>query len=113
MRRALENQARLLMPQSLTLDAQRGLIRDHYLADEEARAKHLIEIAELSSETRTRAQAKAADFVRAARAHATRSGLIDKFLQEYGLSTAEGVTLDAARRGAVAHPRRRHRQCAY
>lgn len=71
----------------------RNRIRDHYLVAEDELAPALIAAAGLDEATRDKAQARAAEFVRAARASAERSGLIDKFLQEYGLSTAEGVTL--------------------
>ena len=78
---------------ALTLDALRGLIRDHYLVDEAALTRRLLDETALDETIRDRAQKKAADFVRIARANTERSGLIDKFLQEYGLSTKEGVTL--------------------
>ncbi len=81
------------MAQALSLDDMRGLIRDHYLIDEAVLTGRLMLIADLDPPVRNRAQEKAADFVRLARDSAERSGLIDKFLQEYGLSTAEGVTL--------------------
>jgi RHH-type transcriptional regulator, proline utilization regulon repressor / proline dehydrogenase / delta 1-pyrroline-5-carboxylate dehydrogenase len=79
--------------QAISLDEMRGLIRDHYLIDEAVLTGRLMLIADLEPAVRSRAQQKAADFVRLARDSAERSGLIDKFLQEYGLSTAEGVTL--------------------
>ncbi len=81
------------MPQTAPLDALRRQIRDHYLAPEDVIVPDLIAMANLDEATRNAAQARAADFVTTARAHAERSGLIDKFLQEYGLSTTEGVTL--------------------
>ncbi|MFC2953401.1 bifunctional proline dehydrogenase/L-glutamate gamma-semialdehyde dehydrogenase PutA [Marinicaulis aureus] len=81
------------MPQTTSLDALRRHIRDHYLAPEDVIVPELIAMAGLDEATRNAAQARAADFVTTARAHAERSGLIDKFLQEYGLSTTEGVTL--------------------
>lgn len=71
----------------------RQTIRAHTLADESETASRLIAGAELPAETRRAAQEKAAAFVASARANAARSTLVDKFLQEYGLSTAEGVTL--------------------
>ena len=79
---------------SLTsLCALRAAVRDCYLAPEAAMAETLLTAAAGTAEARKRAQDNAADFVRMARAGAERSGLIDKFLQEYGLSTREGVTL--------------------
>jgi len=81
------------MAQDFSLDTLRGRIRDHYLVSEDILCPQLMKAVALSEADRARAQARAGDFVRAARASAERSGLIDKFLQEYGLSTAEGVTL--------------------
>ncbi|NWG93436.1 MAG: proline dehydrogenase family protein, partial [Parvularculaceae bacterium] len=71
----------------------RRKIRAATLSDEAECVRALLLDAETSKEIRTAAQASAAAFVRQARAEATRSTLVDKFLQEYGLSTAEGVTL--------------------
>ena len=76
-----------------SLEPLRSIIRDHYLVAEDALVPQLIAECELSTDMRASAQSRAAEFVRLARANAERSGLIDKFLQEYGLSTAEGVTL--------------------
>ena len=76
-----------------SLDAIRSKIRNHYLIPEDALAPQLLSLAPGGDALRKSAQGKAADFVRIARANAERSGLIDKFLQEYGLSTKEGVTL--------------------
>ncbi|MEM9616781.1 MAG: bifunctional proline dehydrogenase/L-glutamate gamma-semialdehyde dehydrogenase PutA [Pseudomonadota bacterium] len=75
------------------LQTLREIIRDNYLTDEAELAQLLVASAGLSEELRKEAQGRAAEFVTEARASAERSGLIDKFLQEYGLSTAEGVTL--------------------
>ncbi|MEQ8178230.1 MAG: bifunctional proline dehydrogenase/L-glutamate gamma-semialdehyde dehydrogenase PutA [Amphiplicatus sp.] len=76
-----------------SLDALRAEIRAHYLADEAGLARQLIAEADIGAASRKRAQDAAAVFVKSARANASRSGLIDKFLQEYGLSSDEGVTL--------------------
>ncbi len=75
------------------LTGLRKAIRANTLADEDECARMLISAAELDENSRNAAQRRAAEFVARARANAMRSGLIDKFLQEYGLSTAEGVTL--------------------
>ncbi len=75
------------------LAALRGMIRHHTLVQEETHVRALISIANLDEDARKQVQRRAAEFVALARAGAMRSGLIDKFLQEYGLSTAEGVTL--------------------
>lgn len=71
----------------------RNAIRAQTLADEADLARRLIAEADIGADRRQRAQKLAADFVVEAREHAGRSSLIDKFLQEYGLSTTEGVTL--------------------
>ena len=71
----------------------RQKIRDMTLAPEEVRVKALIEEGAHDPALRATAQKKAALFVRSARAGAARSTLVDRFLQEYGLSSAEGVTL--------------------
>ncbi len=71
----------------------RRKIRDHTLFAEADRAATLLPEAEISTQVRRAAQENAAAFVKEARAEASRSTLVDKFLQEYGLSTAEGVTL--------------------
>ena len=81
------------MADAAVLNALRESIREHYLAEEQTLVRNLCASANISDEIRTSAQAKAAAFVHKARASAERSGLIDKFLQEYGLSTKEGVTL--------------------
>lgn len=71
----------------------RTAIRENTLADERDVVGTLLTQAEIGADRRKRAQTAAATFVKEARANANRSGLIDKFLQEYGLSTKEGVTL--------------------
>ena len=76
-----------------TLADIRTAMRAATLADEAAIAERLLTEAELPAGARRAAQDKAAAFVASARANAARSTLVDKFLQEYGLSTAEGVTL--------------------
>ncbi|MCB2098635.1 MAG: bifunctional proline dehydrogenase/L-glutamate gamma-semialdehyde dehydrogenase PutA, partial [Parvularculaceae bacterium] len=81
------------MTSAPTLGDLRNTIRDHTLTDESERVRALIAAAELSQEARRAAQDKAAAFIRSARSESSRSSLVDKFLQEYGLSTAEGVTL--------------------
>lgn len=81
------------MTAALSLADHRDLIRANTLANESVRARTLLGEADIAPAVRKAAQEKAAAFVREARAEASRSSLVDKFLQEYGLSTAEGVTL--------------------
>ncbi len=76
-----------------TLPSLRAAIRAATLSDETSAAQSLLAAAALPEGARRAAQEKAAAFVASARANASRSTLVDKFLQEYGLSTAEGVTL--------------------
>ena len=83
----------MTMSQNTPLDLLRARIHDNYLVPEDALVPALAAAAGMDEAARAAAQSRAAEFVRAARASAERSGLIDKFLQEYGLSTAEGVTL--------------------
>ena len=83
-----------IQPKSATDElALREKVRDATLADETALGRRLLERADIGQSARDRAGLEAASFVRDARANAGRSSLIDKFLQEYGLSTGEGVTL--------------------
>jgi len=81
------------MTAAKTLADHREMIRAATLKDEAQCVASLIAEAAISAETRKTAQGKAAAFVTEARAEASRSSLVDKFLQEYGLSTSEGVTL--------------------
>jgi len=81
------------MPTTPDLDSLRASIRAHTRAPEAELAPRLIAEADIGQTDRLAARDEAADFVRYARQNASRSGLIDKFLQEYGLTTAEGVTL--------------------
>ncbi len=76
-----------------TLPSLRAAIRAATLSDESTLAQTLLADAALPGDIRRAAQEKASAFVASARANAARSTLVDKFLQEYGLSTAEGVTL--------------------
>ena len=68
-------------------------IRNHTLADEAERVRAVLDDAEMPQAARKKAQDNAAAFIREARSGSGRSSLVDKFLLEYGLSTAEGVTL--------------------
>ncbi len=81
------------MPNTASLEEVRNQIRNFYLKPEDKLVPALISAVGMDEQARDDAQARAAEFVTAARENAERSGLIDKFLQEYGLSTAEGVTL--------------------
>lgn len=83
----------LIPPTPPNLVRLRDAIRQYTLASEETLLPLLLEEADIGADARQRAHDAAVDFVEYARANANRSGLIDKFLQQYGLSTTEGVTL--------------------
>ena len=74
------------------LRSSRDEIRKHYLADEAAALRRLIEVADLSLPRREAISAHAGELVRAVRAGSDRH-LMESFLAEFGLSTAEGVAL--------------------
>lgn len=74
------------------LNALRRAVEEGALAPEAPLLERLREGAALSPADRARISARAADLVRGIRA-AARPGLMEVFLAEYGLSTAEGVAL--------------------
>ena len=78
---------------SVDLAPLRQAVRARAIAPERDVAEMLFTAGDPGPAIRAAAREEAADFVRQARASAGRSSLIDKFLQEYGLSTSEGVTL--------------------
>jgi RHH-type proline utilization regulon transcriptional repressor/proline dehydrogenase/delta 1-pyrroline-5-carboxylate dehydrogenase len=70
-----------------------GHVSDKYLADEESLVNELIEIADSGHAVRAKIQGTAANLVRAVRRQAAQEGGIDAFLQQYDLSSEEGVLL--------------------
>ncbi len=70
-----------------------GSVSDKYLADEESLVNELIEIADSGQSARTKIQGTAAKLVRAVRKRSAKEGGIDAFLQQYDLSSEEGVLL--------------------
>jgi RHH-type proline utilization regulon transcriptional repressor/proline dehydrogenase/delta 1-pyrroline-5-carboxylate dehydrogenase len=64
-----------------------------YLADEQSLVTELAEEADVGEAGRKRIQATAATLVRAVRKHAANEGGLDAFLQQYDLSSEEGVLL--------------------
>lgn len=68
-------------------------INDLYLADEQALVRELAEAADAGARMRERIQATAAQLVRAVRKGRSREGGIEAFLQQYDLSSEEGVLL--------------------
>ncbi len=73
-------------------DAIPGL-NDLYLADEEALIRELVEAADPGDGAREKIRDTAAQLVRAVRRHKAKEGGIDAFLQQYDLSSEEGVLL--------------------
>ncbi len=71
----------------------RAAIDAHYRADETACVRALLGELELDPEAQDRIDATARTLVQAVRGQRHRPGGIDAFLQEYGLSTQEGVML--------------------
>lgn len=74
-------------------EALRGAIDSHYRADESQCVRALLDGLARAHETSQRIDAQARRLVEAVRAERTGRGGIDAFLQEYGLSTQEGVLL--------------------
>jgi len=64
-----------------------------YLADEQSLVTELSEEADVGESVRQKIQGMAATLVRAVRKHAANEGGIDAFLQQYDLSSEEGVLL--------------------
>ncbi|HYH17118.1 MAG TPA: proline dehydrogenase family protein, partial [Azospirillum sp.] len=78
-------------PHAQPLD--RSAIHRLYRADEAMVVTDLVRAASLPEPARRRVQAEAARLVEGVRAARTRFGALDAFLQEFGLSTQEGVAL--------------------
>ena len=76
---------------------QTGIDWDHLdslkYRGEEAAIANLFQRLTLDTSARTAIAAQAADLVRAARASATRQGMVENFLQEFSLATKEGLAL--------------------
>lgn len=70
-----------------------GKISQRYLDPEEALVEELVEIANAGSDKWLSVQETAATLVRTVRKNAAREGGIDAFLQQYDLSSQEGVLL--------------------
>ena len=68
-------------------------VSQKYLADEQELLRELAEIADAGDSVRARIQETAAGLVRSVRKNAEKEGGIDAFLQQYDLSSEEGVLL--------------------
>jgi len=73
--------------------ATANLLGNRYLADEESLVAELAEEADVGKSAREQIQNTAATLVRAVRKHAANEGGLDAFLQQYDLSSEEGVLL--------------------
>ncbi len=83
---------------SLTAQSQFSIkpldsVSDRYLAEEETLVKELAGVAHVGDALRMKIQATAELLVHAVRGHASTDGGIDAFLQQYDLSSEEGVLL--------------------
>ena len=74
-------------------DARRTAVREACHADETACAEALIEAAQVPADARARIFENACRLVEGARAYKHRMGSLDAFLQEYALTSREGVVL--------------------
>ena len=68
-------------------------INDRYLAEEESLVRELADVADPGEKGRERVHETAAQLVRAVRRNRAKEGGIDAFLQQYDLSSEEGVLL--------------------
>ncbi|MEZ5955448.1 MAG: bifunctional proline dehydrogenase/L-glutamate gamma-semialdehyde dehydrogenase PutA [Hyphomonas sp.] len=77
------------LPPALDWDS----LDDSKFADEEALLETLLKQAPLSDDLRQAARRRALDLVETARAKGRRKGMMESFLEEFGLSNAEGLAL--------------------
>ena len=75
------------------LSELRARMNDYFLADETAVVGELMEIARLSDDRRRSIKMRAEDLVRAVRKNSSGKGGIEAFLQQYDLSSKEGMVL--------------------
>ncbi|MFV0276101.1 MAG: proline dehydrogenase family protein, partial [Parahaliea sp.] len=84
----------MLFEGSLTApDALRAQLRSFYRKDEHAVLDHLLPLADIGNAARSRAWERARKLVLTIRAAQAGRGAVDALLQEYALSTEEGVVL--------------------
>ena len=76
-------------PESAVAEA----VNPRYLADETALVRELADIARLETDAQARVRERAVALVKAVRANRTRVSGLDAFLQQYDLSSQEGVIL--------------------
>lgn len=77
----------------VTTDPTRQIIRDHYRADEDKVLDYLLPLAEVDAKTRSRAWERARQLVLYIRQAQVGKGGVDALLNEFSLSTEEGLVL--------------------
>jgi RHH-type proline utilization regulon transcriptional repressor/proline dehydrogenase/delta 1-pyrroline-5-carboxylate dehydrogenase len=82
-----------LVPQSPPRDTTRDALNASYHGDEDALVDRLLAEATLDTDARRRVQVRAAELVAAVRARTAKQGAMEAFMQEYDLSSEEGVVL--------------------
>src|SRR3990172_7341559 len=75
------------------LDALMRRMNDAYHLDENAAVQEYLDAISLTPDAKGRIKATARKFVETVRANRKRFGGLDSFLQEFGLSTREGIAL--------------------
>ncbi len=79
--------------QPAALEGRIPYINDHYLADEQALVRELAAAADTGESSRRKIHETAVRLVRAVRRNTRKDGGIEAFLQQYDLSSTEGVLL--------------------
>ncbi|MEP2653997.1 MAG: bifunctional proline dehydrogenase/L-glutamate gamma-semialdehyde dehydrogenase PutA [Paraglaciecola sp.] len=79
--------------QTAKLESIRQTVRENIVTEEEQSVEHLLQQNPLSADAQSRVEESALKFVEACRADPDNQGLFDVFLQEYSLSSQEGVVL--------------------
>ncbi|MEE4174589.1 MAG: bifunctional proline dehydrogenase/L-glutamate gamma-semialdehyde dehydrogenase PutA [Xanthomonadales bacterium] len=82
-----------LVPEAPPRDAARDALNAAYHADENALVDQLLAEASLAPERQRKVQARAGELVAAVRARKEDQGAMEAFMQEYDLSSEEGVVL--------------------
>lgn len=76
-----------------SLHSVRQTVRQHIVTEEEQSVENLLQQNPLSADAQSRVEESALKFVEECRANPDKQGLFDVFLQEYSLSSQEGVVL--------------------
>ena len=80
-------------PHLSPLEILRATIRQHTHRDENACVKHLLDVSTLTADQRLRVVAQGQSLVAGCRADSDKAGTLDVFMQEFSLSSKEGVAL--------------------